>query len=58
MNTYKVISKLYDRIDILSESKQMHNRFYVSKANRLIKKLIEHENTLSNKNRPRPFRQG
>ena len=42
MNTAKVINKLYDRIDILSESKQMHNRFYVSKANRLIEKLKLH----------------
>jgi len=42
MNTDKVISKLYDRIDILSESKQMSSRYYVSKANRLIEKLKLH----------------
>ena len=42
MNTAKVIKELYDKIDILSESKQMHNRFYVSRANRLIKKLKLH----------------
>ena len=42
MNTAKIIDKLYNIIDILSESKQMHNRFYVSKANRLIEKLKLH----------------
>mgnify|MGYP003657748354 FL=1 len=42
MNTAKVIKELYDKIDILSESKQMHNRFYVSRANRLIEKLKLH----------------
>lgn len=49
MNVEKIINSLYDRIDILSESKQMHNRFYVSKANKLIKKLIKHENNLPSK---------
>ena len=43
MNAHKVISKLYDRIDILSESKQMHNRLYVSRAIKLIQKLKTHE---------------
>jgi len=42
MNTAKIIDKLHDRIEILSESKQMHNRYYVSKANRLIEKLKLH----------------
>ena len=42
MNTAKVIDKLYDKIDILSESKQMSSRYYVSKANRLIEKLKLH----------------
>jgi len=39
MNVDKIIKKLYDRIDIVGESKMMHNRFYVSKANKLINKL-------------------
>ena len=43
MNTSKIIDKLYDRIEILSESKQMSNRYYVSKANRLIEKLKLHK---------------
>ena len=43
MNTSIIIQKLYDRIDFLEDSKMMHNRLYVSKANRLIKKLIKHE---------------
>jgi len=43
MNTSKIIERLYDIVDILAESKQMHNRFYVSKANRLIEKLKVHK---------------
>ena len=43
MNTNKIIQKLYERIDILEESKMMCNRYYVSKANRLIKKLKTHK---------------
>ena len=44
MNTSLIIKKLYDRIDIVGESKQMRNRFYVSRANRLIEKLKTHNN--------------
>jgi len=44
MNVDKIIKKLYNRIDILGESKMMHNRFYVSKANKLINKLKTHKN--------------
>ena len=43
MNTSKIIEKLYDRVDILQESKMMNNRIYVSKANRLIEKLKKHK---------------
>ena len=42
MNTAKIIDKLYSRVDIMAESKQMSNRYYVSKANRLIEKLKLH----------------
>ena len=43
MNVDKIIKKLYDRIDIVGESKTMNNRFYVAKANRLIEKLKKHK---------------
>lgn len=43
MNVDKIIKKLYDRIDIVGESKQMRNRFYISKANKLINKLKTHK---------------
>ena len=40
--TDKIIKKLYNKIDLLDGSKIMYNRFYVSKANRLIRKLKIH----------------
>lgn len=39
MNTSRTIDALFSRVEIMSESKQMCNRYYVSKANRLIEKL-------------------
>ena len=43
MNTTKIIKELYKRIDILEDSKMMYNRFYVSKAKRLVEKLKKHK---------------
>jgi hypothetical protein len=43
MNTDIIIKSIYDRIDILQESKMMYNRYYVSKAIKLINKLKKHK---------------
>lgn len=43
MEIGKTIDVLYRKIDILEESKMMNNRLYVSRANRLIRKLQKHK---------------
>jgi hypothetical protein len=43
MDVNRIIDSLYDKIDPIEDSKLMCNRYYVSKAKRLIKKLQNHK---------------
>tara|TARA_A100001037_G_scaffold306268_1_gene350313 strand:- start:2149 stop:2457 length:309 start_codon:yes stop_codon:yes gene_type:complete len=43
MNWNKIIEDLDYKIDYMSESKMMHNRYWVSRANRIIRKIHKHK---------------
>ena len=43
MNVDRIINDLYNKIQFLEDSKMMCNRFYVSRAYRLIDKLRNHK---------------
>tara|TARA_Y100000361_G_C11121848_1_gene323671 strand:- start:900 stop:1043 length:144 start_codon:yes stop_codon:yes gene_type:complete len=42
MNWENIIEKLDDKIDFMSESKMMHNRYWVHRALKTMRKLQNH----------------
>ena len=46
MNWDKVIDQLDHKMDYMGESKMMHNRYWVHRAAKTMRKLIDHKLTL------------
>jgi len=39
MNYEKIIHKIQDKVDFLEDSKMMHNRYWIHRAKKLVKKI-------------------
>ena len=39
MNYVKIITDIQDKVDFLEDSKMMHNRYWIHRAKKLVKKI-------------------